>query len=68
MAYVCCRPGEGITKPRPGDLVLIRGRSWASKIILFGERVRFRTPQDRPFAHWSHVAAAIPARKAWSRT
>jgi hypothetical protein len=56
MAYVRCRPGEGITKPRPGDVVLIRGRSWASKVILYGQRIRFRTPQDRPFAHWSHVA------------
>jgi hypothetical protein len=53
---VRCGPGTGISHPRPGDLVLIRGTSWASKMILFGERIRFRTPEDRPFAHWSHVA------------
>jgi uncharacterized protein YycO len=45
-----------MSKPRPGDLVLIRGTTWRSKVILFGERIRFRTPEDRPFAHWSHVA------------
>jgi hypothetical protein len=56
MRYERCGPGQRISNPRPGDLVLIRGTSWASKIILFGERIRFRTPQDRPFAYWSHVA------------
>jgi hypothetical protein len=57
--YVRCGPGEGVTNPRPADLILVRGSNWMSKLIRCFERIRYRSPEDRPFTHWSHAALVV---------
>jgi hypothetical protein len=57
--YVRCAPGEDITNPRPGDVILIRGRGWLGRIIRAVQRVRYRKQVDRPFAYWSHAALVV---------
>jgi hypothetical protein len=57
-----CGPGEGISQPRPGDVVLIRGIGWLGKAIRFFVRIRCRRKADRPFAHWSHAAIIVSPR------
>jgi hypothetical protein len=57
--YVCCAPGEDITDPRPGDVILIRGRGWLGRIIRAVQRVRYRKQDDHPFAYWSHAALIV---------
>ena len=57
--YVCCGPGQGMSHPRPADVVLIRSTTWLGKLIRFFERIRFRTEKDRPFAYWSHAALVV---------
>jgi hypothetical protein len=37
-------------------VILIRSANWLGKLIRLGERIRFRSENDRPFAHWSHAA------------
>jgi hypothetical protein len=59
--YVRCAPGENIPDPRPGDVILIRGRGWLGRIIRAGQRVRYRRKEDHPFAYWSHAALIVTA-------
>src|ERR1035437_9339389 len=59
MAYAHYGPGESITDPRPGDVVLIRGSGWLGKAIRFFVRIRCRRNGDRPFAHWSHAGIIV---------
>jgi hypothetical protein len=54
-----CDPGETISSPRPGDVILIRGVGWLGRLIRIFERMRYRTDQDRPFAYWSHAAIIV---------
>jgi hypothetical protein len=54
-----CDPGETISYPRPGDVVLVRGVGWLGRFIRVFERMRYRTDQDRPFAYWSHAAIIV---------
>jgi hypothetical protein len=60
-AFVRCGPGEGITHPRPGDILLIRGIGWLGWSIREYERVCARG-KDRAFAHWSHAAVVVSGR------
>lgn len=62
IAYTHCRPGEGISDPRPGDVVLIRGAGWLGKAIRLFVRMRCRRESDLAFAHWSHAGIIISAR------
>jgi hypothetical protein len=57
--YVRCAPGEDIAHPRPGDVILIRGRGWLGRIIRAVQRVRYRREEDHPFAYWSHAALVV---------
>jgi hypothetical protein len=57
--YVRCAPGETIAVPRPGDVILIRGRGWLGRIIRAVQRVRYRKQEDHPFAYWSHAALIV---------
>ena len=57
--YLHCRPGEGISDPRPGDIVLVRGAGWLGKAIRFFVRIRCRRDGDHSFAHWSHAGIIV---------
>lgn len=58
-AYRHCRPGEAISDPRPGDIILVRYKDWLGWLIRTFERMRYRTPEDLPYTYWSHVALVI---------
>jgi hypothetical protein len=62
IAYRCCGPGESISDPRPGDIVLVRGTGWLGKSIRFGMRIGCRRNGDRAFAHWSHAGIIVSAQ------
>ena len=51
-------PGEQINNPFPGDFVFTHGTSWTSRMIRFGEKVRYWGP-DEKFTRWNHVAIFI---------
>jgi hypothetical protein len=51
-------PGDVSVETAPGDLILTHRDQPVSKLIAFGQRLRFRG-KDRPFAHWSHVAVVV---------
>jgi hypothetical protein len=57
--YVHCRPGESISDPRPGDVVLVRGAGWLGKLIRLVVRMRCRRESDLSFAHWSHAGIIV---------
>jgi hypothetical protein len=62
IAYKRCGPGEGISDPRPGDIVLVRGTGWLGKSIRFFVRMRCRRNGERPFAYWSHAGIIVSSR------
>jgi hypothetical protein len=51
-------PGEQVVNPLPGDFILTHGTSWTSRMIRFGQALRFRGP-DHPYARWNHAAIFI---------
>src|SRR6201981_948699 len=51
-------PGEQIPNPLPGDFILTHGTSWTSRMIRWGEAIRYRGA-DKPFARWNHAAIFI---------
>jgi hypothetical protein len=59
VAYIHCGPGQGISDPRPGDVVLIRGAGWLGSAIRFFVRMRCRRSGDYPLAHWSHAGMIV---------
>jgi hypothetical protein len=59
--FVRCGRGEGISHPRPGDILLVRGVGWLGWSIREYERLCARG-KDRAFAHWSHAALVVSAR------
>jgi hypothetical protein len=59
VCYARCGPGESITDPRPGDVVLVRGAGWLGKAIRFFVRVRSRRDGSQSFAHWSHAGIVV---------
>src|SRR5580704_3568246 len=58
--YMRCGPGEAISHPRPGDVLLVRGVGWLGRSIRGYERLCARG-KDRAFAHWSHAALVVSA-------
>ena len=58
-AYVHCRPGETISHPRPGDIILVHHKHWLGWLIRCFVRIRHRAPEDRPYTYWSHVALVV---------
>lgn len=58
-SYVYCPPGQAISHPRPGDIILVRHNHWLSWLIRSFVRIRCRAPEDRPYAYWSHTALVL---------
>jgi hypothetical protein len=54
-------PQEEISDPVPGDFILTHGRAWTSKLIRFGQRLRFRG-HDAKYARWNHAAIFVDER------
>src|SRR5207244_1172776 len=50
--------GQQEPNPEPGDFLLTHADAWTSRLIRFGERIRYRGP-NRPFAYWSHAVAVV---------
>src|SRR5579871_5849663 len=46
--------------PQPGDFLLTHAPAWTSRIIRFGEALRYRGA-NRRFAYWSHAVAVVSA-------
>ena len=57
--YTHCGPGESISDPRPGDVVLIRGAGWLGKAIRLFVRMRCRRDGSRSLAYWSHAGIIV---------
>ncbi len=51
-------PGEQVANPCAGDFILTHGASWTSRLIRFGEKIRYRGA-DKKFARWNHAALFI---------
>jgi uncharacterized protein YycO len=58
-AYVHCRPGETISRRRPGDFILVRDKGWLGLLIRCLVHIRFRALEDRPYTYWSHAALVV---------
>jgi hypothetical protein len=59
IAYARCKPGESISDPQPGDVVLVRGAGWLGKAIRLFVRMRCRREGGRSLAHWSHAGIIV---------
>jgi hypothetical protein len=59
--YVRYGPGEAIARPRPGDIILVRGVGFLGWGIRAYERMCARG-KDRAFVHWSHAAVVVSPR------
>jgi len=60
MALEADSPGAGATDVAflPGDFILTHGNEWTSKLIRFGQRLRFRGP-DKKYTYWNHTALIV---------
>lgn len=52
--------GQSADELKTGYIVLTHGVQWTSKLIRFGQRLRFRGGR-RAFARWNHVALVLDA-------
>jgi uncharacterized protein YycO len=55
-----CGPGEVADHFLPGDFILTHGSAWTSRLIRFGQAVRF-VGDDRKYARWNHAAMIVSA-------
>ena len=44
--------------PRPGDFILTHGSEWTSRLIAFGQGLRFRGIRAK-YTYWSHTALIV---------
>jgi hypothetical protein len=44
--------------PLPGDFILTHGPDWISRLIRFGQGIRYRG-SDRQYAYWNHAALIV---------
>lgn len=51
-------PGAEVNSPCRGDFILTHGNSWTSRLIRFGQGIRYWGP-DRKFTRWNHAAIFI---------
>ncbi len=46
--------------PQPGDFILTHGREWTSRLIRFGQGLRYRGASAK-YAYWNHTALVVDA-------
>jgi len=51
-------PGEAAPDPRPGDFILTHGDEWTSRLIQWGQALRFQG-EDRKYTRWNHTALIV---------
>jgi uncharacterized protein YycO len=44
--------------PRPGDFILTHGDEWTSRLIRFGQSLRYRGPSAK-YTYWNHTALVV---------
>ncbi len=49
--------------PRPGDFILTHGNEWTSKLIRFGQSLRYRGPMAK-YTYWNHTALIVDTKGA----
>lgn len=52
------RSGEKPIEIEPGDIVLTHGNHLFSKLIRFGQRLKYRGI-EKPYAYWNHAAISV---------
>lgn len=50
------RVGDGA--PRPGDFILTHGDEWTSRLIRFGQTIRYRGASAK-YTYWNHTALVV---------
>jgi hypothetical protein len=53
-----CGPGSTADQFLPGDFILTHGKAWTSRLIRFGQAIRF-IGEDRKYARWNHSAMIV---------
>ncbi|HYU81450.1 MAG TPA: hypothetical protein VFA31_01800, partial [Candidatus Polarisedimenticolia bacterium] len=53
-------PGQADPDPLPGDFILTHGGEFFSRVIQFGQGLRF-SGKDRPYTYWNHSALIVSA-------
>jgi hypothetical protein len=60
-------PGGGLevgeAAPRPGDFILTHGDQWTSRLIRFGQSLRYRGPKAK-YTYWNHTALVVDMKGA----
>jgi hypothetical protein len=51
-------PGETVERPSPGDFLLTHADTGSSRLIRFGQRLRYQGSRAK-FAHWTHAALFV---------
>jgi uncharacterized protein YycO len=54
----CFGPGDEVANPLPGDFILTHGKSWTSRMIRVGEKLRY-WGRDRIYTRWNHAAIFV---------
>src|SRR6266480_6545002 len=53
-------PGQTDPDPLPGDFILTHGGEFFSRVIQFGQGLRF-SGKNRPYTYWNHSALIVSA-------
>ncbi len=53
--------GQEIPDPQPGDFILTHSNVWTSRLIWFGQGLRF-FGKNRKYAYWTHTAIFVDER------
>ena len=51
-------PGHALPDPLPGDFILTHGGEFFSRVIQFGQGLRFMG-NDKPYTYWNHSALIV---------
>jgi len=58
LSVISYAPGQAEPDPKPGDFLLTHAHAWTSRLIRFGESLRYRGA-NRQYAYWSHAVAVV---------